>query len=102
MRPARAPPITVMDLEIEHLVEQHRFQAVVQDRVCIAQYRLDAGVLSITHTEVPQMLQGRGIAGALMQAVLDHARAHGLKVRPLCSYAQVYMRRHPASADLRA
>jgi len=91
-----------MNLQIEHLPEQGRFQAVVEGQVCVADYRLAEGVLAITHTEVPPALGGRGIAAALTQAVLDHASAHGLKVRPLCSYARSYMRRHPQTQSLLA
>jgi uncharacterized protein len=91
-----------MDLQIEHLPDRGRFQAIVDGRTCLAEYRLDAGVMAVTHTLVPPELEGRGIAAALIQALLDHARRHGLKVRPLCSYAAVYMRRHPESDSLRA
>jgi predicted GNAT family acetyltransferase len=45
---------------------------------------------------------GRGIAAELTRHALEDARAHGWKVRPLCSYAEVYMRRHPEYNDLRA
>jgi len=91
-----------MDLQIEHLPERGRFQADVDGRTCVADYRLDSGVMTITHTGVAPELEGRGIAGALMQAALDHAKARGLKVRPLCSFAAAYMRRHPESAALLA
>jgi len=91
-----------MNIQIEHLPALGRFQASVDGRTCVADYRIDEGVIAITHTRVAPELEGRGIAGALVQAVLDHARAHGLKVRPLCSYAAAYMRRHPESAALLA
>jgi predicted GNAT family acetyltransferase len=87
-------------LQIDHLPDRGRFQARVDGQLCVADYRLVDGVMAVTHTEVPPALQGRGIAGALVQALLDHARAHGLKVRPLCSYAGAYMQRHPESAAL--
>ena len=35
-------------------------------------------------------------------AALDHARANGLKVSPLCSYARAYMQRHPETLPLLA
>ena len=38
--------------------------------------------------------------GELVRAALGHAAAHGLKVRPLCSYVQSYMRRHPETQAL--
>jgi len=91
-----------MKLPIEHLPDRGRFQAVVEGRPCVADYQLRDGVIAITHTEVPPPLEGRGIAGALVQAVLDHAQANGLKVLPLCSYARAWMQRHPETAPLLA
>ncbi|MEO8059608.1 MAG: GNAT family N-acetyltransferase [Burkholderiales bacterium] len=95
-------PVSAMNLQIEHLPEQGRFQAMVDGHVSVAEYRLADGVLTITHTEVAPELGGRGIAGALMQAVLAHTSANGLKVRPLCSYARSYMQRHPETQSLLA
>lgn len=91
-----------MKLQIEHLPERSRFQVIVEGRTCVADYRLEGGVMSISYTGVPPPLEGRGIAAELVQAVLDHAQANGLKVRPLCSYARAYMRRHPETAKLLA
>jgi len=91
-----------MQLQIEHLPDQGRFQAMVDGRPCVVDYRLANGVMAVTHTEVPPALEGRGIAGQLTQALLDHAEANGLKVAPLCSYARAYLRRHPESAFLLA
>ncbi len=89
-------------LQIDHLPDRGRFQARVDGQPCVADYRLVDGVMTVTHTEVPPNLQGRGIAAALVRALLDHAAAHGLKVRPLCSYARAYMQRHPETAALMA
>ena len=91
-----------MNLTIEHLPERDRFEVIVEGHTCVADYHLADGVMAITHTEVAPQLEGRGIAGALVQALLDHARANRLKVLPLCSFARAYMRRHPESAELLA
>ena len=91
-----------MNLQIEHQAERGRFQVVVEGHVCVTEYRLAGGVLAITHTEVAPELGGRGIAGALMEAVLAYATAQGLKVSPLCSYARSYMQRHPETQSLLA
>jgi len=87
---------------VAHNEAASRFEMSVEGRLCIAQYRLIDGVMWLTHTEVPPHLQGRGHAARVVKAALDHARAHGLKVRPACSYVSSYMRRHPASRDLLA
>ena len=97
-----ANPTSPAPLAIEHLADSGRFEIVVDGALGELEYRLDAGVMSITHTGVATSLEGRGIAGALMRAALAHAAASGWKVRPLCSYARTYMHRHPETSALLA
>jgi hypothetical protein len=59
-------------------------------------------VLDIHHTEVPEALGGRGLAGLLVAATLAWAREQGLKVRPSCSYAAAYMAKRAETQDLLA
>jgi len=89
-----------MAAPIEHLPERGRFQARVDGHLSVADYHLAGGVMHLTHTEVHPALQGRGIAAKLVEAALAHARANGLKVKPLCSYVRTYLRRHPQYQDL--
>ena len=89
-----------MTLDIHHNPAVPRFEARVEGQLCVAQYRIFGRVLMATHTGVPGPLRGRGIAAELVRALLDHARAKGLKVRPDCSYVEAYMRRHPETRDL--
>ncbi|MGV3001399.1 GNAT family N-acetyltransferase [Vibrio sp.] len=51
-------------------------------------------VLTITHTFVPDELRGQGCGKILMETVLADIDSHNLKVRPVCSYAVVYLERH--------
>lgn len=94
-----------MPFVIEHQPENGRFRCVVDGEVCVAEYQLIVGassVMVITHTEVPSRVGGRGVAAALMHAALEHAQLHGLKVKPVCSYARAYMNRHPQTLSLLA
>lgn len=77
-----------------------RFELPVDGSVAFANYRREPGRLVITHVETPPALQGGGVAGRLMKAVLDRARAEGVKVGPQCPYASAYIRRHPEYQDL--
>lgn len=54
-----------------------------------------ATVMVIDHTGVPEAIGGRGLAGQLVKAAFDHARAAGWRVLPACSYAKVWAERHP-------
>jgi predicted GNAT family acetyltransferase len=82
--------------------DRSRFEMKVGDLVCIADYRLRGDHLAITHVETPPELRGAGHAAALMDGVVEIARARKLKIAPLCSYAAAYMRRHPELGDLLA
>ena len=57
-------------------------------------------MLSILHTGVPEAIGGRGVAAELTRAALELAHSQGWTVRPLCSYAAAYLRRHPEFANL--
>jgi len=89
-------------LVIQHLPGVGRFEATVEGLRCELDYQLDGHLMRITHTGVPKALEGRGIAAALTAHALAWARAQGHQVQPLCSYVQVYLRRHPEWQDLLA
>jgi len=90
-----------VDPTIEHRPGRKRFEATLDGAHGRIEYRLSPGVMTIVHTEVDPALEGRGVAGALVRAALEHARAQGLKVDPLCSYTRSYMERHPETTTLR-
>lgn len=87
--------------EVLHDPARKRFSATVDGHVGHVDYVLDGGTMEILHTIVPDPIGGRGIAGQLVRAALDHARAEGLRVRPTCPYADAWMRRHPDYESLR-
>lgn len=89
-----------MNLQITHNAAASRFETTVDGHLCVADYQLHDGVMTMTHTLVPPALEGRGIAAALAAAALAHARAAGLRVRPACSYVARYMQRHRDTLDL--
>ena len=95
-----------MKNEVRHNRAATRFEVDLGNARAVCDYHLreaagaDAGVLTLHHTEVPDALQGRGIAADLVTAALDWARAEKLKVRPTCSYVAAFMQRHPDTADL--
>ena len=54
------------------------------------------------HTLVPRELEGRGIAAALVDALVSDAREQGFRIVPQCSYIAARFARNPAWAGLRA
>lgn len=85
---------------ITHDQNSRRFATEVDGHEAELVYRRQNGSLVIDHTGVPEAIGGRGIAGQLVKAALDYARAEGLRVVPACSYAAAYIQRHPEYADL--
>ena len=79
---------------MRHNAAEGRFEAEVNGRLCVANYRIVDGVVRSHHTEVPARLAGRGIGSLIVREALAYAEAHGLAVEPWCSFVRNYMRRH--------
>jgi uncharacterized protein len=86
---------TAENIVVENNEAAKRFEARIADQAAFIQYRYANNELVLIHTEVPDALSGRGIAGKLAQAALEYARAAGVKVVPLCPFVSSYIRRHP-------
>jgi hypothetical protein len=89
-----------MPLDIAHDPASRRFAVQVEGHEAELIYRQDGKRLTIDHTGVPDAIGGRGIAGELVKAALEYARAEGLRVVPACSYSAAYLQHHPEYADL--
>jgi uncharacterized protein len=63
--------------------------------VGFSDYTRSAGTIAITHTEVDDRFEGRGLGSALARGVLDAARGDGLAVLPHCPFTAGYIRHHP-------
>lgn len=80
---------------IVHDTNRQRFVADVDGCKAYVDYTLHDGGLDIRHTVVPQEIGGRGVAAALVKTAYDYAVAQNLKVIATCSYAVVWLKRHP-------
>ena len=75
----------------------------VNDRFVIGQdgaiahlaYKRSGGRLILIHTEVPEEIGGRGIAGRLVRAAAERAANDGLTLVPWCPYARRWLGDHP-------
>lgn len=82
-------------MDIEHKPDKNLFQTTVDGETARLLYRVNDGTLDIRHTIVPNEISGRGIASALVKAAYDYALAHDLRVVATCSYAVLWIARHP-------
>ena len=65
------------------------------DRVAEMEVEVLGKEMSVFHTEVAPVLEGRGIAKQLLETMVAYAREHDLKVKPLCSFVHAQFKRHP-------
>jgi predicted GNAT family acetyltransferase len=87
-------------LEVKHNETARRFEADLQGSTAVLVYKLVPGRMLIQHTEVPQELEGRGIAAKMTRVALEYARSQKLEVVPACSYTATFMAKHPEYNDL--
>ncbi|MBA3022219.1 GNAT family N-acetyltransferase [Propionicimonas sp.] len=91
-------------MEFKHNEELNRYEAWLDGKLAgEAHYVRTAGVANFDHTLVPRQFEGQGIAGKLVQHVMDELRVAGeLKVQPTCPYVVRWFEMHPDYADLLA
>ena len=77
-----------------------RFEMDAGGDIAVVNYRLAPGVITLSHTEVPQELEGQGYASRMVRGVLDIVRARGLKVVPACGFVAAFIRKNPEFQDL--
>lgn len=72
-----------------------RFELQVQGKTAFVTYIPEGHLVSLNHTEVPEEMEGQGVAEALVERTFRYIEENQLKVVPLCSYIQVFLKRHP-------
>jgi hypothetical protein len=80
--------------------ERQQFQVKTDGELASLEYRLYEGNIVLMHTEVPELLGGRGIGSALAEYALNYARANGLPVKVYCPFVAAYIKRHPEQQDI--
>lgn len=91
-----------MDLKVEDAPERSRYEVSVDGKAVgfSAYHLLEDGVLALPHVEVDPAFEGQGVASALMRESLDDVRQRGLKIVPICPFAQAFVERNPDYRDL--
>jgi hypothetical protein len=87
--------------ETVHVVDvpaEDRFVVQAEGMEAELVYRVRGDRLFLLHTEVPEALGGRGIAGQLVRASIRRAEADHLTIVPWCPYARRWLKEHPDEA----
>lgn len=82
-------------MEIIHQPENKMFKTEADGHTAYVTYVIKDGQLDIRHTIVPKPIEGRGIAAQLVKAAYDYALEQNLQPMATCSYAVVWLQRHP-------
>ncbi len=83
------------EIEIIHNPEANRFEVHLGDDIAMLEYMRAGNNIIYTHTEVPPIFEGRGIANQLAHAAMEYAKAEGLKVQALCPFVASYVANRP-------
>ena len=76
--------------------ELHQFEFHIDKYTPRVEYiKTQNGEIYLTHTEVPEILDGKGIASHLIEEVLIRIESEGLRLVPMCPFVAGYIQRHP-------
>lgn len=80
-------------MEIRHAQTGNKGTFYVEDangkKIALMTYSMaGTGRMIIDHTEVDDVLKGKGAGKQLVQAAVDYARKNNLKILPLCPFAR--------------
>ena len=88
-------------VEVVDVPEKSRVEIRVDGELAgFTDYSRLGGRMIFRHTEIRDAYEGRGLGSKLAQGALDHARANGHPVVPLCPFIASYIERHPDYQDL--
>lgn len=77
-----------------------RFELKVDEATAIIEYILTRdNVIYLTHTEVPNRLEGQGVGSTIVKKALDFIKEKGYKLVPLCPFVAAYLKKHPDHAQ---
>jgi uncharacterized protein len=89
-----------MDYPVTNNPAQQQFEIHADGETAVLQYRFHEGVIWLMHTEVPKKLEGRGIASILAKYGLEWAKENHKKVKVICPFVAIFLKRHPEYNEL--
>jgi uncharacterized protein len=92
---------TISGMQSEKNNSMSRFEVEENGETAYLEFELDkTGWITLWHTEVPEALRGRGMAGILAKTALEYARDHQLKVDVVCPMVEHYLSKNPEFQSL--
>jgi len=87
-------------MEVKNNTARKQFEVHQDGETAILEYRFHDDIIWLMHTGVPENLEGKGIASALAHYGLEWAKENHLKVKVVCPFVAVYLKRHPEYNEL--
>jgi predicted GNAT family acetyltransferase len=84
-----------MDFPVINNAAQQQFEVHEDGETAVLQYRFKDDMIWLMHTEVPKKLEGKGIASVLARYGLEWAKENNKKVKALCPFVVIFLKRHP-------
>jgi uncharacterized protein len=87
---------------MKKVIEQSRIAFLDEEDKLIGEVTFPAidGVVQINHTFVDEAYRGQGIAGQLLDALVEELRKRGVKALPVCTFSIGYFAKHPEAQDV--
>jgi hypothetical protein len=75
--------------------DNKRFEWNIEGKTAFIEYILNTqNEIFLTHTEVPQGLEGKGIGSKFIKAVLDYIKAEEWVLYPTCSFVGAFLKKN--------
>jgi predicted GNAT family acetyltransferase len=84
-----------MDYNVINNKEQLHFEIHEGDNIGFLEYRYYKNDIALMHTEVPESMEGKGVASALAKYAFEYAKEHNHEVIIYCPFVDTYLKRHP-------
>lgn len=88
------------ELSITNNEGKKRFEADVNGQIAYLEYMPAGQNIVLSHTEVPETLEGQGIGGRLVKEALETIKSNGQKIIIVCPFVAAYIKRHPEYLEL--
>lgn len=87
--------------EVQDNPAEQRFEVRLDGEVVgFLRYDDRGAAVLLTHTEVDERFEGRGLGSTLIREALDALRSRGVGVLPYCPFVRGYIQRHAEYVDL--
>lgn len=89
-----------MEFDLKDNKEKKRFEVEIESTTAFVEYEKNNEYISLTHTEVPEELGGKGIGSKMIGKVLSKLQKDGEKVKISCPFIQKYVDKHSEFSEM--